>query len=144
MYRFVDEWINSDLLIWWILLAVLIDRHWSFGWLIHLFDWFFSFLNNELCTTALSCREKWYSWIHTSCTRMRAYTLNRPYSQRTVLRAYTRVCARTYAQEFQTSWTFKAGIDISSNLMRLRGSRSTNGYRRHGNLHAYTRVCSYL
>ena len=43
------------------------------------------------------------SWIHTSCARIRAHTLNRSYSQRTVLRAYiayTCVCARTYAEEF--------------------------------------------
>ena len=39
-------------------------------------------------------------WIHTSCARLRAHTLNRSYSQRTVLRAYTRVCGRTYAEEF--------------------------------------------
>ena len=44
------------------------------------------------------------------------------------------------------SWTFKAGVGIciSSNQMRLRGSRSTNGYRRHGYLRAHTCVCSYL
>ena len=38
----------------------------------------------------------------------------------------------------QTSWTFRAGVDTSSNQMRLQGWRSTNGYRRHGNLHACT------
>ena len=48
----------------------------------------------------------------------------------------------------QPSWTFKAGVDISSNQMRLRGSRSTNGYRRPGNLRAYVhaynsqRICA--
>ena len=44
-------------------------------------------------------------------------------------------CARIRAyvrQRVQPSWTFKAGVDISSNQMRLRGSRSTHGYRRPG------------
>ena len=79
--------------------------------------------------------------------RMRAYT--RAYAEPFILPAYSsaRVYARMRAyvrRRVQPSWTFKAGVDISSNQMRLRGSRSTNGYRRHGNLHAYTRVCSYL
>ena len=54
-------------------------------------------------------------------------------------------CMRAYVRRrVLPSWTFKAGVDISSSQMRFRGSRSTNGYRRHVNLHAYTRVCSYL
>ena len=76
------------------------------------------------------------------CARIRAHTLNRSYSQRTVLRAYVRAYA--LVRKSSNQWTLKVGVDISSNQMRLRRSRSTNGYRRHGNLHAYTRVCSYL
>ena len=78
---------------------------------------------------------------------MRVY--KRAYAEPFILPAYSSArvyaCMRAYVRRrVQPSWTLKAGVDIPSNQMRLRGSRSTNGYRRHGNLHAYTRLRSYL
>ena len=56
--------------------------------------------------------------------------------------AYARICAYVWPR-VQGSWTFKTGVGTASNQMSLRGSRSTNGYRCHGNLHAHTHVRSY-
>ena len=61
-----------------------------------------------------------------------AYT--RAYAEPFILPTYSsaRVCTRVCVRRrVQPSWTFKAGVDISSNQMRLRGSRSTNGYSIH-------------
>ena len=85
-----------------------------------------------------ACRVKVDSYLLAASTRVRARTYTR-YS----VHFYVRI--RAYVRpRVQASWTFKTGVDIPSNQMRLRGSRSTNGCRRHGNLRAHTRVGSYL
>ena len=84
-------------------------------------------------------------WIHTCWRRIRACTHACDALFILLVKAYIFTCAcarkRAYVRpRVQTSWTFKACVDIPSNEMRLRGSRSTNGYRRHDNLPAYIRA----
>ena len=73
--------------------------------------------------------------------RMRGYTLNRPYSQRTVLRAYTRVCARTYAEEFNLVELSRPALISHPMKCVCEGHAQPTDI---DAMHAYTRICSYL